>query len=241
MPSVMPSRRLTGFSWLSMNSHARPARFDGRQRRKQRVDRLRARRRARLCLPGAVLRARLARLLEALVSWPRSFMRAMNCFCSSGDMRLEALQHARRRSTPPSPPPPPRRPARRSAAAPPPRPAWRVRRRGARRPAAASPTDAPRRWAPAARRRWCARRRPAAPPRVAAASLTAASAAAAAVCLGRHRLIERREHVVASAGTAAPRSARAARRCACAICTFRFAVMPGFSFSCGFGTLMIVP
>ena len=102
-----------------MYSHARPRDSTDRQRREQRVDRLRRLRRRALpsaARLGAPLRAALS---NALVSWPRSFMRAMNCFCSSGDMRLEALEHARaaidaaaaaarrrrRRRQPPPPPP----------------------------------------------------------------------------------------------------------------------------------------
>ena len=58
--------------------------------------------------PASWRRLGRSRLLELpLVSWPRSFMRAMNCFCWSGDMRLEAIEHARltvAASPPPSPP-----------------------------------------------------------------------------------------------------------------------------------------
>ena len=73
-------------------------------------------------------------------------------------------------------------------------------------------------------------------------ALAAAAAASAARGLRfrRHRLVERREHL----GVGRKRSAAFGTRSTSvrfAISTFTFAVMPGFSFSCGFGTSITVP
>ena len=124
---------------------------------------------------------------------PRSFMRARNCFCSSGDIALEAFQHARRRV---------------AAVA----PAVGLVRRAAL-PAGAAP-PARRRPACARRRRGCAaaatplrrgpRRCAAAPP------LAPRHASAGRWQLGRHRLTRAPRTCRRSGGSAAPRSARAA-------------------------------